>query len=307
MIERSQGFLTPKDLARAIGVSESSLKRWVDEGLLRASRTAGGHRRIAVADAVRFIRETRSPVLRPELLGFRGVDLAAAAAAGTTSRSTLFEAFASDDQPTARGIVVAAFLSGAPISTLCDGTIRVAFERLGELWLDGPAGIVLEHRAVDTTMQTISLMRAAVPPAPAGAPIALGGAFAGDPYVLPSMCAALVLADAGYVDVNLGADVPTDPLLDAIERYRPALVWRSVSTAEDPSRLRRDAIRLAERLRSTGAHLVVGGRGSSELAPLASDRVHVLGSMGELAAFSRGLSAVRAGAETDESGPPPAP
>jgi len=37
--------LSPRELAEALGVSESSLKRWVDAGKIAASRTEGGHRR----------------------------------------------------------------------------------------------------------------------------------------------------------------------------------------------------------------------------------------------------------------------
>ena len=55
--------LSPKELAQAIGVSESSLKRWADEGLLRATRTAGGHRRIPLAEAIRFLRDTQATLV----------------------------------------------------------------------------------------------------------------------------------------------------------------------------------------------------------------------------------------------------
>src|SRR4051794_17870331 len=65
----SKTLLTPKELADAIGASESSLRRWVDGGRLRISRTAGGHRRIPVEEAVRFIRETGATLVRPEMLG----------------------------------------------------------------------------------------------------------------------------------------------------------------------------------------------------------------------------------------------
>jgi excisionase family DNA binding protein len=45
-------LVTPKQVAQAINVSESSLKRWCDQGLLTAIRTAGGHRRLALAAAL---------------------------------------------------------------------------------------------------------------------------------------------------------------------------------------------------------------------------------------------------------------
>jgi len=59
-------LLSPRELADALGVSESSLKRWVDAGKITAARTEGGHRRIALQEAVRFIRETGAPLARPE-------------------------------------------------------------------------------------------------------------------------------------------------------------------------------------------------------------------------------------------------
>src|SRR3954453_15398204 len=67
-------FLSPKTLAQAIGVSESSLKRWADEGLLDVVRTAGAHRRIDLREAIRYIRAAGHPILRPDLLGVPGLD-----------------------------------------------------------------------------------------------------------------------------------------------------------------------------------------------------------------------------------------
>ena len=49
-----ESLLSPREVAVALGVSESSVKRWVDLGELAALRTAGGHRRITRAEAVRF-------------------------------------------------------------------------------------------------------------------------------------------------------------------------------------------------------------------------------------------------------------
>ena len=46
------GYLSPKTLADALGTSESSVRRWCDAGKMAAIRTAGGHRRIARAEAM---------------------------------------------------------------------------------------------------------------------------------------------------------------------------------------------------------------------------------------------------------------
>src|SRR3954447_19614353 len=74
-------LLTPKELAEVIGASESSLRRWVDAGSIRMSRTAGGHRRIPVAEASGFIRESGATVVRPELLGLEELGRAQGAGA----------------------------------------------------------------------------------------------------------------------------------------------------------------------------------------------------------------------------------
>ena len=75
-------LLSTRELADALGVSESSLKRWVDSGRISALRTEGGHRRIPLAEAMRFIRDTAAPIARPELL-----DLPEARARGTRAKS----------------------------------------------------------------------------------------------------------------------------------------------------------------------------------------------------------------------------
>ncbi|MBV9958343.1 MAG: helix-turn-helix domain-containing protein, partial [Acidobacteria bacterium] len=45
--------LTSSEAARLLGVSEASVKRWADSGLLPALKTAGGHRRFRPEDVAR--------------------------------------------------------------------------------------------------------------------------------------------------------------------------------------------------------------------------------------------------------------
>lgn len=55
-----QTLLSLGHAARALGVSQATLRRWADSGKLRSTRTAGGHRRFAPAD-LRGMASTRPP------------------------------------------------------------------------------------------------------------------------------------------------------------------------------------------------------------------------------------------------------
>ncbi len=59
--------LSTTQAARLLNASVASVASWIDQGLLVAGRTPGGHRRIEVADLIRFIRRQKLQV-PPELM-----------------------------------------------------------------------------------------------------------------------------------------------------------------------------------------------------------------------------------------------
>ncbi|MDX2198959.1 MAG: B12-binding domain-containing protein [Phycisphaerae bacterium] len=283
--------LSPKEMAEAIGVSESSLKRWADGGLIRVARTAGGHRRISLPEAVRFVREQGIPVVRPELLGLPEVSslqLELQRAGSETDR--LYDFLTTGRSKEARGVVTSAYLRGTSAAQLADDIIAPAMARVGDLWRHDPAGIFVEHRATDIMIQAVNQLRLLIEP-PANAPEAVGGAPAGDPYVLPSLLVATVLTAEGYHAVNLGANCPTESLLQAAQQHKARLAWISVSGVTLEPFLARDMVDFSGKLAAMGTRLIVGGR-TRPVLPAGSDRHIQTGvTMAELAAFARGLLA----------------
>ncbi len=280
-------LLSPRELADALGVSESSLKRWVDAGKIAAARTEGGHRKIAMPEAVRFIRETRALVARPELLDMPEVAFAQARA---ISRDTLLDTLIGGDATGTRGWLLARYLGGTSIAELCDGPVREAMHRVGELWHHDSDGIFIEHRATDTCLQALAHLRNMID-VPADAPVAVGATPEDDPYILASFMAATVVAESGMRAVNLGPDTPATAMQQAVIRHQPRLVWISASAPLAPARARELAHWAASLPAPTIG--VVGGRQSATIAA-AQPGVRRIDTMVELAAVAAGIVRHRA-------------
>lgn len=293
--------LSPKDLAAAVGVSESSLKRWADEGRLTVTRTAGGHRRIPIAEAVRFAREARMPILRPDILGLPQL----AATKPITNRQApdiaLHEKLVEGDAAGVQAILLGLYLGGRCVAAIGDGPIHAAMTRIGERWRHGVEGIYIEHRATDICIQAVSILRSLIarPPEPGALspdqdtrPVALGGGPAHDPYILPSLLCAAVLDEVGLRAINLGPDTPADVLLAAADRHQPRLVWLTCSCDEakpDDAALGKLAHDIAKR----HATLVIGGRAFEAADQTPPDPAVYCQTLGELEKYTRGLAAKR--------------
>lgn len=280
--------LSPKELAEAIGASESSLKRWVDSGRLTASRTAGGHRRIVLAEAIRFIREANLPVVRPDRLGLPRLGVGRIDDAADRAER-LFAALNAGDAPHAESLILSAFLDGESVVSIFDGMVRQAMERLGELWMHREDGIFIEHRATDICLHALSRLRSLLPPLDAAVPHAVGGALSGDPYIMPTFMAALALIDAGWRAVNIGPNSPTATLAQAAAHYRARLIWVSISS-ESAARFQHDELaQLVDRLPDRDMMVAVGGRFADRSLAAVSDRIVTVQNMAELVGFARGL------------------
>ncbi len=224
--------LTPKQVARAIGVSESSLKRWCDRGVIATVRTAGGHRRIDVAALLAFLRESGHQVVQPEVLGLPAV-IGSGQRTWERSRARLVEALIAGDEALARQVVFDLFVSGQSVANLADQLFHPAMKEIGERWDCGAAEVYQERRACEICSRVLFELRGAIAQPAPDAPLAIGGTPSGDPYRLPTAIVELVLREAGWRSVSLGSSLPFETLAAAVVNHQPRLLWLSVSYLQD--------------------------------------------------------------------------
>ncbi len=198
--------LSPKDLAGAIGVSESSLKRWVDQGRLHATRTAGGHRRIDLQEAVRFIRTNGSTIVCPQLLGAPELtDRVMRSVHEGRGEIELFRGLVDGADELVRGLVLAHYLALRSLASVCDGPIAFAVRRVSALAARGGLDPGRQAAALAACAEAVRGIRRFLPAPRESAPAALlivGGAPASQ---LAAAKVSACLAELGIREASLAA------------------------------------------------------------------------------------------------------
>ena len=289
-------FVSPKELAHAIGASESSMKRWADNGHLVVHRTAGGHRRIPINEAVQFIRSRKLKLVRPDILGLSPtLDPDSDVHADLEPAERLHQLLVDGKVLEARGAITALFLGGMTLAEIADGPISYALGKIGEIWLHDREGIIIEHRAMEACISSINMLLPMVEPKdPASAPRAIGASLPGDPYVMPNLLASAVLTESGFNATNLGADLPISLLASEAVRLRPEILWVSASVVNDIEGSTRELDHLANQIRSWNGLMVIGGRESDRLQFADSAPISICSNMQEIVALAKGIRATSA-------------
>lgn len=257
-------LLSPKQVARAIGVSESSVKRWCDQKLIPTERTAGGHRRLPLDAVVEFIRDGGYELRDPQILGLPATSARVTGTATIERAKNRFRrALVAGDDDAARQIVLDLYLAKQAVSVICDQVVAAAFEEIGDFWECGDVEVYEERRACEISSRLVHELRELVPPPPADAPVAIGGTLDGDPYTLAVSMAELVLRDVGWNASSLGHMLPFATLHAAMQALRPKLIWLSVSVVRCEERFVEEMNRLFETAESLGVALAIGGRSLS--------------------------------------------
>lgn len=259
----AEEFFSPKQVAQAIGVSESSLKRWCDKGLIEVHRTAGGHRRLLLSQVMEFVRERGFNLENPQLLG-----LPTGLGQGETSlekvREPFYQALKQGDELQCRRIVLDLFLAKTSVSTMCDDLIAPSMHTVGAHWECGSIEVYQERRGCEIIEHCLYELRGLLPAPPPNAPRATGGTPTSDPYRLPTLMVEMTLRERGWQAENLGTNLPADSLSQAIQDLKPRVFWLSVSTFDSETAFLESYQQIYQQAVKSNVAVVVGGAALTE-------------------------------------------
>ncbi|MDQ3132171.1 MAG: B12-binding domain-containing protein [Acidobacteriota bacterium] len=261
MISKS---LTTREVARLCRVSNATVKRWEDAGLINSERTSGGHRRFRAEEVARFQREQNLGLKLKH--GDESVVRAGARRTenGNHSDSSLFHSLVAGAEAEAANGLIAAHLHGNPLTDIFDDLICPAMNRVGELWYKGELSIAQEHLATRTAQYAIHTLRRVLTVPEMTGELAMCCGIEGDFHDLPSHLAQMTIENEGWEVLNFGANMPLHSLTEEVLRHSPELICVSATLIPDIERISRDYKDFRERIGKLKIPVIVGGRAFSD-------------------------------------------
>lgn len=252
--------LTTREVARLCRVSDATVKRWEDAGLIKSERTSGGHRRFRAEEIARFQRE--QGLGQKQSHGDDSVFSAINRNPETrlqTDVSFIDLILAGREEATAE-FLIAELLNGRHLTELFDALVCPPMRKIGEMWFAGDLNIAQEHLATRTVQNAIYKLRSRLPiPEPTGK-LAICCALENEQHELPTHLAQITIENEGWEVLNFGANTPLYSLKEEIIKHLPDMICISATMMNDIERLSRDYLDLREIADKNKISIILGGR-----------------------------------------------
>ena len=248
--------LTTREVARLLLVSEATVKRWADDGLLLPKKTAGGHRRFSIQSVALFRREHGiAPAAQSSTKRARKKMVAGRLPAAESFGDLLL----SENEAEATAQLIDAYLQNHALATLFDTTITNAMHRVGDLWFNGTITIADEHLATRVMLSALQKLRGVVVPGQATGLQAICCGIEGDLHELPIHLAEIIFESEGWGISNLGPNTPLFTLRDMVAQKKPDLVCVSARSIVDLDRATTEYAQLRKTIEKINGTTVLGG------------------------------------------------
>ena len=254
-----KGFTTI-EVARLCRVSDATVKRWEEAGILKSERTSGGHRRFRAEEVARFQRE-------------QGLGMKQSHGDESVKRTTnrvrdnkiysdwiFLQSLIDGGEEAATKFLISEHLKGMPLTEIIDHHICPAMQQIGELWHREEISVSQEHLATRTAVSAIYKLRNVLPILEIRNKLAICCAMEGDLHELPTLLAQIAVENEGLEVINFGAATPLYCMADEVVRHSPDFVCISATVINDLERLTRDYKDFREKISSLKIPVILGGR-----------------------------------------------
>jgi 5-methyltetrahydrofolate--homocysteine methyltransferase len=202
----------------------------------------------------------------------------------------LSAAIMTGDRDAVRALVTDALAAGAaPLDVLNEGMLPamdVVGQRFGAKTMF-ISEVLLSARAMHAGLEVLRPLLAALGPAAGSRPVVVLGTVKGDLHDIGKNLVAMMLEAAGFEVVDLGTNVSTEKLIQAVNEHRPSVVALSALLTTTMRQMRQTIAEMRRAGVTDGVKMIVGG------APVTQEFADTIGADGYAPDGPSAVAAVR--------------
>lgn len=256
--------LSTTQVAQLLQVTESTIKRWADEGLLACIKTPGGHRKFELSEITRFAEGqgmrlaggTPPPLSQDQLdqlqLGIHAQNYHRVA-------DVFLEEALQADREGLYQLLLYVTKHHIRFATIADEVIRPALVRIGEQWHQGSLDISQEHLASMAIREALVRLAPDLHRKASNGLTAVCACAEGELHEIGLRCTAYALELDGWNVHYIGANTPYETLATFVKASKPHLVCVSFSIVRHRNEILDGMSIISGAARPAGAKILVGG------------------------------------------------
>ena len=223
--------ISTREVANMLSVTETTIKRWTNSGMLKCLKTLGGHRKYLLSDVESFAKENNisitgvtAPLRKDQLeqLGFAVYSKNMAKAADVIME----EALQGDREGVSESFMYLV-KNRIKLADIVDDIIKPAMEKIGYLWETKKLEVDQEHLATDTIKTALSRLTVYLPRQKEKQIKILLACPEGETHDLGLQALAYELELSGYKIHYLGANTPFRSIVNAAKAENPDYIFIS--------------------------------------------------------------------------------
>lgn len=256
--------LSTQEVAVLLNVTETTVKRWSDEGRIQCSKTLGGHRKFELNNIIKFAENNEislTGVLPPPIGAAQQEQLQLGVLTRNYQKIAdvfLQEALQSDRKGLTE-LLLYLLKHHIPFCIIADEIIRPALVQVGDLWEKGKISIHQEHLASQAVTEALIRIAPEVHRKPSNGLSAAFACVEGELHDIGLRCLAYSFESEGWKIHYIGANTPTDSVLSFVKALKPELVALSFTMIENTEKMVKDFKRISNDIHSYGGKFMIGG------------------------------------------------
>jgi excisionase family DNA binding protein len=256
-------ILSTSDVARLFNVTETTVKRWADEGTLKCQKTPGGHRKFEIRNVVEFAEQNQfDPVGALEIPGDEDLGSKIQVAVLGREFPTLVSAYLRkalvQEESGLFPFLSYLYQHCIQLWEMHDLVIRPALHEIGERWSRGEIGVDDEHRASYETLEALAMLQLQIGMKSCCGHSVVCATLGDELHEIGLRCAHYLFESQGWVSRYLGSRVPSEAINAAIVHWKPDIVCLS-STYKAPADRQKQLRSIVDAAGCVGAVVLAGG------------------------------------------------